>query len=772
MAIDPELMQLFVSEAREQLDQIESKLVELSQSGCSGFEANIDNINILFRSFHSLKGSAGSLTLKYIAKITHDAETLLDHYRVTKSDILPNHVDIFLTMADFIRAAVDTIEKTQSEDGLEAVFKTIEEELVREINKLSGKNQPQKMRLSGAADKISKPADSLEAPKVNEIKKNEDVKNDAELNNLSPLVQKFIHEETELLEHIESILLEINNSPDNHSDEISEIMRCLHSFKGNCGFLGFSSLERLSHKTETACEEWKTAKNVPPEGVLTLLMVIDSLRNGVLDINNGGFGDINGFDQMMALLDTNFPNPSSFENQNEKTLGEIPTTQNEISEKNDHKAFDKEDQKVEALSADKAFTNPKTLEKAFEIQALQKKEPPSKPISRKDIRVDLAKLDTLLNLVGELVIAEAMVTRNPDLEGLELENFDRAVHHIRRVTNELQDIVMSVRMIPLSSTFQKILRVVHDLSKKLDKKVKFESAGEETEVDKTVIELIADPLTHIARNSIDHGIESSKERIAAGKPETGFFRIEAHHESGEVWITISDDGRGLDREKILAKGIERGLVIGDGSGLSDENVFKLIFEAGFSTAEKVTEISGRGVGMDVVKRNTEKLKGRVTVKSKRGMGTTVIIRIPLTLAIIEGMLVKVGKGLYTVPLLSIRESFRPNGNNIIRTPDNREVVRIREAIVPTLKLFELFNQTPLHSTISECILILVEDQGKCIALMVDEILGQQRTVIKALPTYLKSVKCVSGCTILGDGSVSLILDVGSIVESFGEHFSI
>ncbi len=395
-------------------------------------------------------------------------------------------------------------------------------------------------------------------------------------------------------------------------------------------------------------------------------------------------------------------------------------------------------------------------------------------VARQDIRVDLDKLDLLINLVGELVIAESMVTRNPELKrlDLDLENFERAAHHLRRITSELQDIAMSVRMIPLSATFRKMIRLVHEVSKKAGKSIRLDLVGEETDVDKTVIEQIADPLVHMIRNSCDHGVEPPEERRAAGKPEQGVVVLEARHEGGEVWILIRDDGRGLHRDKILARAISRGLVEGDGSDLTDQQVFKLIFEPGFSTAEKITDISGRGVGMDVVKKNIEKLNGRVEIQSKVGEGSIFIIHIPLTLAIIDGMLVRVGDATYIIPTLSIRESFRPDPGTVHVTPDGQEVARVRDLLIPVVRLHELYNCPEAYADLHQAILITVEAHNEPYCLMVDEILGQQETVIKGLSDYIGNAPGVSGCTILGNGDVSLILDVTSLIEAARRRFQL
>ncbi|MDD3119605.1 MAG: chemotaxis protein CheA, partial [Victivallales bacterium] len=380
------------------------------------------------------------------------------------------------------------------------------------------------------------------------------------------------------------------------------------------------------------------------------------------------------------------------------------------------------------------------------------------------IRVDLKRLDKLINLVGELVIAESMVFRELNVVLDNDNDLEHKIHHLQRVSSELQDVAMSVRMVSLDATFKKMIRLIHDLSRKSGKAVNMKIVGEETEVDKNVIEQINDPIVHIIRNSVDHGIEAAAERLAAGKPEAGLVTLEAWHDGGEVWISISDDGRGLDREKIIAKGIATGMIAGDGTDLTDDEVFQLIFEPGFSTAEKVTDISGRGVGMDVVKKNIEKLNGRIRIRSNPGQGTTISLRIPLTLAIIDGMLVKIGTGLFTIPLLSIKESLRCGRDMVTTLPDGNECVAVREEQIPVMRLYKCFNRTTDIKEIDQGVLVIVEADGEKAALLVDEIVGQQEIVIKGLSGYLGTPNGISGCTVLGNGEVSLIIDTSSLLS--------
>jgi two-component system chemotaxis sensor kinase CheA len=378
------------------------------------------------------------------------------------------------------------------------------------------------------------------------------------------------------------------------------------------------------------------------------------------------------------------------------------------------------------------------------------------------ISVNVSKMDILMDLVGELVIAEAMVTQNPELQGLRLDRFYKSARQLRKITSELQDTVMSIRMVPLSATFHKMNRIVRDMVRKLDKEAELEIIGEQTEVDKNIIENISDPLMHLIRNAMDHGIESVRERVAQGKPEIGKIRLEAKSAGGDVLIMIQDDGGGLDKEKILKKALERGLIEKEEISLSDKQIYSFILQPGFSTNDIVTEFSGRGVGMDVVAKNIAKVGGTINVDSIKGEGTTISIRIPLTLAIIDGMNVKVGASIYTIPIIAIKESFRLKEQNLIKDTNNNEMVMIRGECYPVLRIYERFQVQAAMTDLREGILVMVEADGKGICLFADSLLGQQQVVVKALPSYIKKTKGIAGCTLLGDGGVSLILDVAGL----------
>ena len=523
------------------------------------------------------------------------------------------------------------------------------------------------------------------------------------------IIKEFIFECRDHLENIESTLLDLD--PDNQKinpDMFESIFRSIHSTKSTAGFLQLNKMQQLTHAMETVLSTLVTGQVRLGNKIIDMLLKgIDSLRKMLDDISNSN--------QM---------------NIKEVCAGLEKCCQQQIP-------FDRE-----------FAENNITMEPIM---------------THSDIRVDLEKLDVLVNLVGELVIAEAMVTRNPEIMDLKLKDFDRAVRNLRRIIIDLQDVVMNVRMVPLTKTFHKIKRLVHDLEKKTGKKIHMELIGEDTEVDKTVIELLADPLVHIIRNSIDHGIESPRERRAAGKSEIGKITIAARHQSGEVYICIADDGAGLNHTKLLEAAISKGIITRE-AGLNQDQIHKLIFHPGLSTTSKVTDISGRGVGMDVVRKNLDKLQGRIEIQNFTGQGLRLNLRIPLTLAIIDGMLVRVGDACYTIPLMAIHSSFRPKKTDLQVVMEGLEMVRIREDLIPVMRLHQLYDLNPDYTRLEEGILIKVGAGTKRVCLFVDEILGHRQTVIKALPDYIGTARGISGCTILGDGCVSLIIDIAGIIN--------
>lgn len=384
------------------------------------------------------------------------------------------------------------------------------------------------------------------------------------------------------------------------------------------------------------------------------------------------------------------------------------------------------------------------------------------------ISVNLSKLDTLHDIVGEIITTESMVIANPDLEGLELESFSKAARQLRKLTDELQDTVMSIRMVPLAGVFQKMGRIVRDMKIKLNKEAELVLEGETTEVDKSIVDNLNDPLMHLVRNCMDHGIEDDiNVRIAEGKPEKGTVKLSAKHSAGEVIITVSDDGAGINCEKVLEKARENGLLTKPENEYTTKEIQNMILLPGFSTNDTVTEYSGRGVGMDVVRSNIEQCGGTLTVESEEGKGSSFIIRIPLTLAIVEGMKLKVGSTIFTVPISSIKESLMVANNQLLHDTKQGEMIMIRGVCYPILRLHEKFNMPTDVTKLEDGILLLVDIGGKNVCLFADKLIGEQPVVVKPFPKYLSqyNIKAegLSGCTVMGDGTISLIIDVNNLI---------
>lgn len=387
------------------------------------------------------------------------------------------------------------------------------------------------------------------------------------------------------------------------------------------------------------------------------------------------------------------------------------------------------------------------------------------------ISVNLNKLDVLLDLVGEIVITEAMVTSNPDLKGLKLDNFQKSARQLRKLNSELQDAVMSMRMVPISGAFNKMTRIVRDMKVKLGKDVELIFEGEDTEVDKSIIDQLNDPLMHMVRNSMDHGIEDNVEdRIAAGKSPKGKITLSAYNASGEVIIVIADDGQGIDPEKVLAKAERNGILTKSASEYSEKEILNMIMLPGFSTNEQVTEYSGRGVGMDVVKKNIEKIGGSVSVDSKFGQGSNFVIKIPLSLSIVDGMEISVGNSIFTIPINSIRNSFKVQPSQLVKDTTGKEMVMVYGECYPLIRLYQLYDLKPNTENVFDGIVILVETDGKSACIFADELIGEQQVVLKPFPSLLGNYNIkqygMSGCSILGDGSITIIIDVSNVISDF------
>lgn len=542
------------------------------------------------------------------------------------------------------------------------------------------------------------------------------------------LILEFITESGEHLVNIEAqmLILERNTGDSESAETLNAVFRAFHTIKGLAGFLEFGSIRSLAHEVETLLDRARSGLlAITPNVVDTILESTDVMRGELSMIN--------------MRLSGKTPPPTGVD----KALLE----------------------RVRRAAKGEAFPN-RPIQPAPHKPAAEVTRPSTELHKNNDstsVRMDTGKLDQLMDLVGEMVIAQTLIAHNSALKSLTDPRLQADLTQLARITASVQRITTGLRMIPIGLQFQKTARVVRDLSRRAGKQVLFETTGEGTEVDKTVAEEMSDPLLHMVRNSIDHGIETPAERTALGKDPTARIRLAAYHESGQIVVTISDDGRGLDRDKIISKAVERG-ILQSGEQLSDSEVFLLIFEAGFSTAEKVTDISGRGVGMDVVRRHVQALRGQIDIQSTAGQGTTFFLRLPLTLAMIDGLVVAVGDQRYIAPVVSVREMFRPLPAMLSTLQGTNEMVLVRDNLLPILRLHRRFGKAPRTTELTEGTLIVAEAAGRLFCLFVDDLIGKQEVVIKSLGPSFRNVVGLAGCAVLGDGKVGLILDMHGLFK--------
>ncbi len=751
-----EMVEEFCQEIRDLLDELEPVIVDMGKGcGAEGQQEDIsDDINGIFRLFHSIKGAAGFLNFPNIATASHSAENLLDLIRTGAMSLQPDHIDLFCQGCDFIREGIEHVCEHYEDEGLSTQSQVIRDRFLAAIE-VDPQEAPEEQG-PAVIDLDLDPA-SLISP---EMSKN------------------FVSESQDILQTMETALLNWLKDKGNQ-DLHGDVFRQIHSFKGNCGFLGFADLESLSHHLETAIDLARSGGAADPAKIADMaLNLIDIYRETLADIGEGGPGKIEGLSIYLDMINDQLPPQDrvaqDVAGQEPDRLGDILVEQGAATKAEVDVGVAQQSRQLGAILVESGAVSHDQVDRALETQKERKKKKAGagkvKATKRQDLRVDLGKLDQLIDLIGELVIAENMVVNSPDLEEMELDHFQKSSQHLGKIVRDLQEMAMTLRMIPVSGLFRRMIRLVHDLSRKSGKKVELILSGEETEVDKTVIETITDPLVHLLRNSMDHGIEPQDVRLEAGKESAGIIRLSAVHEEGNVKISIEDDGGGLPRDKILAKAREKG-ILQDAADMPDSEIYKLIFAPGFSTAAEITDVSGRGVGMDVVRQNINKVNGSIDIKSRAGQGTTVDLRIPLTLAIIEGMLVRCGISRYIIPIINIMESFRPNPGMITVGPDGQEVVKVRENLLPVVRLHDLHNVAPDNHELEKGILIVLEARGSNFCLLVDELLGQQQTVIKGLSDYVSSfgnAGGVSGCTIMGNGEVCLILDVQSVLDRLNE----
>ncbi len=736
-----EILLSFVAEGYERLDDSETQLSRLGDGD------NTAQLNSVFRLFHSVKGSAGYLGFENIKKLTHEAETMLDVFLKEKVPVTADALDVVYATVDILRKLIGIVEKEYTdESGAEEVAKQTSI-VTAMIKSLRDGNKPKESAVPAIP---------------NELFLSDLVTRD--------MVQRFIGECADLVDRTEKIALEINPKAVS-TDAVHDMFRAIHTIKGNSGFFGYSFLEALCMNLETVLD---TARKSPtPVGepfINTIIHTIDRIRMSLntLVIQEAGNDSITQADTdpldlpfvPPAVTSTEPPTPY-------RPLGEILVDMGVIKDETIQDALDEQERPLGEILVQKGSVAREDLNEALKIQKAQGPSPEqetSKEVVRKEIRVDTSKLDKLFELVGELITAESMVINNADLTGLKLDSFAKSFASLNKISREIQETTMMIRMIPLDGLFQKMTRLVRDLSRKFDRPINFIVSGQDTEMDKNVIEQISDPLVHILRNSIDHGIESREVRKATGKPETGTVHLDARYEGSEIWISIKDDGAGLNRDKILAKAAKNGILKQDPATISDKDAYAFIFEPGFSTADVVSEVSGRGVGLDVVKKNLERIRGKVEIKTEVGQGTEFILTIPLTMAIIDGITVRAGKNRYSIPLNDIFEFFKVTPAQVTQTEKGEQTINIRSGFLPLIKLAEVFKIPGAVTDPSKGIVIVVQNNGRKACILIDEVIGNQQIVVKSLSEYLGKVEGISGCSILGDGGVSFIIDTGKLLS--------
>jgi len=700
----------FFEEAAEHLAIVEEGLLALEQH-----PEDRDLLNKIFRSAHSIKGTSGMFGFNAVAQFTHKMETLLDLLRNGQKVVTPQIADLLLKATDCLKTLID------ASKGGSAVDEETVQRLTAELAAASASgNQPSTL--------------TAEVPKTNSAQAAADHHRYAIAwappawlfqRGLDPLQ---IFKELGNLGTLSEVNVETSKLPD------------LASIDPEICYLSWTL------KLETAKN-----KNVV-EAVFEFVREDSQLT--IIEQSK---------EQESSVDSHPAPLTSGGSEGGPQPLGEILVESGIVSRQTLDHALAQQKRVGQILVEQKAAT-PQQVEQALQKQKQQESVAQSKKTDTASIRVDTDKIDKLINLVGELVITQSMLSDlGSRFEMRQMPVLLERMAQLERNTREIQERVMSIRMLPIGTAFSRFPRLVRDLSAKAGKKIQLVLSGEETELDKTVIESIGDPLTHLVRNSADHGLEPPEERLDNNKPELGTVRLNAFHEGGNICITVEDDGRGLNREKILAKAIKQGL-IAENEKLPDDQIWALIFKPGFSTAEKVTDVSGRGVGMDVVKRNIDALGGTVSIKTALGKGTTFTLKLPLTLAIIEGMTVRVGKETYIVPLLSILESIQPKAGAIKTVVGKGELINVRDTYLPMMRMYEVFSLQPEYTEPTKAILLILETEGERVAVMVDEILGQQQVVIKSMEQNFRKVAGVAGATILGDGTVGFILDVRGMLE--------
>lgn len=721
-----DLVDRFIASQQTVLEDLEEKALSL-ENGSS------DELSSIKRLLHTMKGEFGVLNLQSYTSLIHQVEAAIERNEFTTENVL--------RLKDVIGKKL-----AQYSDKSFPDIKDVEREYIFGEAKI---NKSEKIK--------TEEKDNGEISKTEKIGCNAD----------PSLICDFINESRDHIHNAETLLLEMES---NHgtNENLNSIFRSCHTIKGVAGFLGLKEIASFAHAMESLMDLARQGEIILNTEYIDLLInAIDCLKEFIGNIENAGnAGECNvpeSYTPLLQKLDNAVSSGIRDDNSRRKMLGEILIEKGEITEKNLHDALKQQDEgdsrKIGQILVEENNISEKKVTEAL----LQQNGSKTTKAIEETIKVPVNRLDQLIDAIGEAVIAQSMITADPVIKNAFNQGLQTKINQANMIMRQIQQLSMSLRMVSVKATFQKMARLVRDLSKKSEKQVQLITEGEDTEIDKTVVEHIGDPLIHMIRNSMDHGIETSAERIKKGKTPNASIILKAYHKAGSVFIEISDNGRGLDRDAILNKAVERGLCK-DGDRLSDQDIYNFIFQPGFSTAKQITDISGRGVGMDVVKKNVDALRGSVEINTEKDRGTTFTIRLPLTLAIIDGMIVKVNEALYIVPTLSIIETIAAKEELIESIFGERKMIKVRENNLPLLYLSQLFDNRIIEN--SQSVALIVEDTtGKRAAIMVDEIIGQQQVVIKSLGNGVVNVPGITGGAIMSDGAVSLILDINGIIKN-------
>lgn len=576
------------------------------------------------------------------------------------------------------------------------------------------------------------------------------------------ILSDFVMESLESLGTVEVSLMDLEQDPGD-LNSINAIFRSFHTIKGVSAFINLNRINMLAHRAENLLEKARSGEISIQEPVIDIILEsVDTLKKLITGVQkglkNGVSLDIGlDIDPLVNRIDEIQTEADRIGN---KPIGEILIQKGELTPEKLDKGLTRQKQEPEKKIG-QILVEDKSVESKVLVGALRDQKKTGKPHIDLQVKVDTKKLDNLVDLTGELVIAQSMLRQNQLILAARDQKLMHNLGQLNQITSGLQSIAMSMRMVPIKSTFQKMVRLVRDLAKNSGKQVTLEMSGEDTEIDRNVVDELYEPMVHMIRNSVDHGIGPPEERKKAGKNTTGRIHLMAYHQAGNIVVEISDDGRGLDKKRIIEKAKANHLIT-DESKLCESEIYNLIFQPGFSTAKQVTDVSGRGVGMDVVKKVIEKLRGKVEINSRSGRGSTFIIRLPLTLAIMEGMLVRVGKEKYIIPALSILESLRPTKEQYSTVERKGEMILSRGTLIPLIRLNEIFNIKSDSFNPWEGLVVVVEHEGRRMCLFLDELLGKEEVVIKSLGDTLKDTKGIAGGAIMGDGRVGLILDMAGI----------